>query len=185
MIGWLRGKVRHVDSAGVIILNANGVGYEIHVRYQDLAHIPLDAEISLYIHTHVREDQITLFGFLNEQDKLLFRQLNAVSGIGARTAMNLLSGMTSDELMRAIQASDHTAIARIPGIGKKTAQRIILELRGRLAEEKSATVGIAADVRSALINLGYKPAQVDKALRTVDDTGDFETMLRAALKVLA
>ena len=116
----------------------------------------------------------------------MFRKLTTVSGIGARMALNLMSGMAADDLISAIENADDLAIARTPGIGKKTAQRLILELQGKLEPSSSATArpgNSNADVRSALLNLGYKPAQVDAALKKVEPA-DFETMFRATLKVL-
>jgi len=137
----------------------------------------------------VREDQLLLFGFSSQRERSLFRQLTAVSGIGARMGMNLLSAMSVEQLLAAIDAADDAAIARTPGIGKKTAQRLILELKGKLAGESTATGkaahSVSDDVRSALANLGYKPAQIDAAMQHVEDSGDLESMFRAAMKALA
>jgi len=191
MIGWLKGTVRALDPAGMALLDVRGVGYEVAVSMPTLCRLKAGEEAELFIHTHVREDQITLFGFASRRERALFRKLTGISGIGARTGLNILSGMSAEELLAAIDASDDAAIARTPGIGKKTAQRLILELRGKLtggdeAEAGAgATGGVLADVRSALANLGYKPAQIDKALRGLDGTGDLETVFKAALKALA
>ena len=116
----------------------------------------------------------------------MFRKLNKVSGIGARTALNLMSGMSNDDLVTAIEQADDLAIARTPGIGKKTAQRLILELQGKLQGEFSAASGNheLQDVKSALLNLGYKPAQVDKALKSIESSLGFEASFKAALKAL-
>lgn len=186
MIGWLSGTIRHIDPAGLLLLDAGGVGYEVAVSMQTLCRQKLDSGAELFIHTHVREDQITLFGFASLRERALFRRLTSVSGIGARMAMNLMSGMPTEELLAAIETGDAAAIARTPGIGKKTAQRLILELQGKLdtGESVSATPGVAADVRSALINLGYRPAQVDAVLQQQQEGTDFESMFRAALKAL-
>ncbi len=187
MIGWLRGQIRDVDPAGLVIVDTGGIGYEVHVSLQTLGRFSTGATAELSIHTHVREDQITLFGFADKAERALFRRLNTVSGIGARMALNLMSGMATDELIRAIEGGDDAAIARTPGIGKKTAQRLILELQGKLGGDIPAGSpggGVSADVRSALINLGYKPAQIDAALKRVEPA-DFETMFRLALKELA
>jgi len=187
MIGWLKGKVHELEPAGLLLLNVGGVGYEVAVSMQTLCTLKSGNEAELFIHTHVREDQITLFGFASTRERTIFRKLTGVSGIGARTSLNILSGMSVEELLTAIDASDDVAIARTPGIGKKTAQRLILELRGKLvgdAGTAGAISSVLADVRSALSNLGYKPAQIDAALKGVEDNGNLESMFKAAMKAL-
>jgi len=188
VIGWLAGTVRDVDPAGLLLLETSGVGYEVHVSLFTLARFQPGSRAELSIHTHVREDQITLFGFECAADRALFRQLNTVSGIGARMAMNLMSGLSPSELRQAIEQGDVAAISRTPGIGKKTAQRLILELQGKLVDvgpqaQPANDAQVRKDVHSALVNLGYKAQQVERALKQLDDD-DFETMLRAALKLL-
>ncbi len=190
MIGWLKGTVRELDPAGFLLLDVGGVGYDVVVSIQTLCALQNGDDAELFIHTHVREDQLMLFGFVSQRERALFRQLTGVSGIGARMGINLLSGMSVDALLAAIDNADDVAIARTPGIGKKTAQRLILELKGKLSTDTSdgapAAVAhsVAADVRSALANLGYKPAQVDAAMQRVEDTGNLESMFRAAMKGL-
>jgi len=187
LIGWLSGTIRDIDPAGIVLLETGGVGYEITMSLQTLVKLKQGERAELSIHTHVREDQITLFGFGNGSERGMFRKLTTVSGIGARMALNLMSGMASDEFITAIENADDLAIARTPGIGKKTAQRLILELQGKLGAVSGssgpAPTGHHGEVRSALINLGYKPAQLDAALKKVEPA-DFETMFRAALKAL-
>jgi len=188
MIGWLKGTVMALDPSGSTLLDVGGIGYEVAVSMQTLCTLETGKEAGLFIHTYVREDQITLFGFANMRERTIFRKLTGVSGIGARTALNILSGMSVEELLTAIDASDDVAIARTPGIGKKTAQRLILELRGKLVGEAgtaTAASSVMTDVRSALTNLGYKPAQIDAALKGVEDTGNLEAMFKAAMKALA
>ena len=190
MIGWLSGTVRQLDPVGIVLLDTGGVGYEIHLSLQTLCGLQTDERAELFIHTHVREDQITLFGFTSPKERTLFRRLTSVSGIGARLGLNLMSGMPIDELMRAIEHGDDVSIARTPGIGKKTAQRLILELRGKLEAPDTAgtsvqsTGGAAEDVRSALINLGYRPAQIDPAITQAGTHADFESLFRAVLKAM-
>jgi len=186
MIGWLKGYIRELDPAGLILLDIDSVGYELSVSLQTLCKFKTGDMAELSVHTHVREDQITLFGFADRTERSLFRKLTTVSSIGARMALNLMSGMPVNELIQAIESGDEAALARTPGIGKKTAQRLILELQGKLG----GSIGISspagshtADVRSALLNLGYKPAQIDDALKHVEIT-DFESMFRATLKAL-
>jgi len=187
MIGWLHGKVRDLDPTGSILLETQGVGYDVSVSIQSLASLKQGEQASLYIHTYVREDQLTLFGFLSTSERELFRKLNTVSGIGARMALNLMSGMAATELLQAIENADDAAIARTPGIGKKTAQRLILELRGKLNvdDTMTATHDESGDIRSALTNLGYKPAQIDKALKHIDVSIGFDKAFRLALKAIA
>ena len=191
MISWLSGIVQELDPSGIVILNVDGVGYEVHVSMYTLCTLKVSEQAALQIHSHIREDQFTLFGFADHQERALFRNLNKVSGVGAKTALNLMSGMNTENLIQAIEHSDDVAIARTPGIGKKTAQRLILELRGKLVDDIGAASagGVSAqslqhDVKSALVNLGYKAAQVEKVLAKVDATLDFEEMFRAALKML-
>jgi len=187
MIGWLSGTIRDIDPVGIVLLETGGVGYEVTMSLQTLVKLKKGERAELSIHTHVREDQITLFGFGNGSERSMFRKLTTVSGIGARMALNLMSGMAADEFITAIENADDLAIARTPGIGKKTAQRLILELQGKLGDAAGSSIaspsGHLAEVRSALTNLGYKPAQLDAALKKVQPA-DFETMFRAALKAL-
>lgn len=188
MIGWLSGTVRALDPIGSVLLVTGGIGYDVSVSVQTLCKLRLGEAAELSIHTYVREDQITLFGFANSNEREIFRKLTSVSGIGARMALNLMGGMSIEELIGAIEHADDLAIARTPGIGKKTAQRLILELQGKLgsvAVEGGAAISNKADeVRSALTNLGYKPAQIDLALKHVEPA-DFESMFRAALKAMS
>ncbi|HXH65403.1 MAG TPA: Holliday junction branch migration protein RuvA [Mariprofundaceae bacterium] len=190
MIGWLSGTVRELDPVGTVVLDTGGVGYEVHLSLQTLCRLQQGQKAALFIHTHVREDQITLFGFASLAERALFRRLTTVSGIGARLGLNLMSGIAAEELMQAIEQGDDAAIARTPGIGKKTAQRLILELRGKLdasgltGAPAQAGNAIAEDVRSALINLGYKPAQIDPALKRAGTHDDFESMFRETLKAI-
>jgi len=189
MISWLFGVVQELDHSGLIVLNVNGVGYEVNVSMQTLCTMKAGEQASLQIHSYIREDQFTLFGFVDGQERSLFRSLNKVSGIGAKTALSLMSGMNASDLLQAIENSDDVAIARTPGIGIKTAQRLILELRGKLVDDLgtgdiSNKNNLHHDVKSALINLGYKAPQIDKALKSIDSGLDFENAFRAALKAL-
>jgi len=187
MIGWLSGTVRVLDPTGGVLLDTGGIGYDVTVSLQTLCKLRQGEAAELSIHTYVREDQITLFGFSNASERVIFRKLTSVSGIGARMALNLMGGMSTEDLVCAIEQSDDLSLARTPGIGKKTAQRLILELQGKLggapAEGGSMIGNKAAEVRSALTNLGYRPAQIDIALKRIE-LADFETMFRAALKAM-
>ncbi len=196
MIGWLSGTVRDLNPVGSLLLVTQGVGYELQVSLQTLCGLREGQQASFYVHTHVREDQLQLFGFRDAHERQWFRRLNQISGIGARMALNLMSGMPVDALRRAIEEADDAAIARTPGIGKKTAQRLILELRGKLpgapdgGRVEAADAGHVGertrrDVHSALVNLGYRPALVERAMRDLAVDLDFEQAFRQALKALA
>jgi Holliday junction DNA helicase RuvA len=152
------------------------------------------AEVALHIHTHVREDALSLYGFLRLAEKQLFEKLLTVSGIGPTLAIKILSGMAADEMTGAIRGGDLARLTRIPGIGKKTAERMVLELRDKLpaagAAEMSATVAnpMEEDVISALVNLGYQRAAAEKALlvaRTGKSSQNFDVLFREALGSLA
>lgn len=186
MIGWLKGQVRDLQPDGHLVVETGGVGYDVTVSLQTLCQCQLGNPVELHIHTHVREDQFVLFGFATTDERALFRKLNTVSGIGARMALNLMSGMSYAELTSAIENADDLAIARTPGIGKKTAQRLILELQGKLQlnDQTGPVSNNLNDVKSALLNLGYKAPQIDKALKQVEPSLAFEDAFRLALKQL-
>src|SRR5436190_16031759 len=163
MIAHLRGKLlaEHPNQA---IVETGGVGYDVTISVPTFSDLPaLGAEVALHIHTHVREDLIALYGFLRPSEKLLFERLITVSGIGPKLAITILSGMAADEMVAAIRSNDIARLTRIPGIGKKTAERMVLELRDKLPEAGSpvapttpAGTPIEEDVLSALLNLGYQ-----------------------------
>lgn len=190
MIGRLEGLVLDKSAEGVL-LGVGGVGYEVQCPLTVIDRLPRKgAECALSIHTHVREDQISLFGFSTADERRLFRQLIGVSGIGPRTALACLSGMDAETLIGAIANADAKALSRTPGIGKRTAERIILELKdkvGGVPGRPSADSGLLTDLESALTNLGYSSRDVDKLLASLGEkaaTMDFESLLREALKRL-
>lgn len=197
MIGFLKGQVHSKDPERVI-LDVGGVGYEIHVPVSTYYEIERhqaagDGPVSLHVHTHVREDTLALFGFWSEREKLLFEKLIAVSGIGPKLARVALSGMSPEELIGALSRKDAKALATIPGVGKKTAERMVLELSdkvGDLAEDlpEGGAVAGGEDVVSALVNLGYKQSQAEKAVaqaRRELPAGEFPEVLRESLKRLS
>src|SRR5881275_1928821 len=167
MIAHLRGKLlaKHPNQA---IVETGGVGYDVTISVPTFSDLPaIGGEVTLHIHTHVREDLIALYGFLRPSEKHLFEKLLTVSGIGPKLAITILSGMAADEMVGAIRGNDVARLTRIPGIGKKTAERMVLELRDKLPEVAPATAVISAveeDVLSALVNLGYQRAAAEKAL---------------------
>jgi Holliday junction DNA helicase RuvA len=149
-------------------------------------------DVALHIHTHVREDMLALYGFLRSAEKTLFEKLITVSGIGPKLAITILSGMAADEMVNAIRGNDIARLTRIPGIGKKTAERMVLELRDKLPPEKAGEVAtmptlsaVEEDVLSALMNLGYQRVSAEKALSAITKNGQFDAMFRQALTVLS
>jgi holliday junction DNA helicase RuvA len=192
MIAYLRGRLlaKHPNQA---ILETGGVGYDIAISVPTFSGLPqLGSELALHIHTHVREDQIALYGFLTPSEKQLFEKLITVSGIGPKLAITILSGMPAEEMTGAIRTADVARLTRIPGIGKKTAERMVLELRDKLPVETSrettapaAGTATEEDVLSALLNLGYPRVAVEKAMTSLARNGSFETMFRDALSLLS
>jgi holliday junction DNA helicase RuvA len=195
MIAHLRGKLlaKHPNQA---IVEAGGVGYDVTISVPTFSDLPgLGGDVSFHIHTHVREDLIALYGFLRTSEKLLFEKLITVSGIGPKLAITILSGMAADEMVGAIRGNDIARLTRIPGIGKKTAERMVLELRDKLPEpgapSAAAIPPISAaeeDVLSALVNLGYQRAAAEKALALAlknTKAGSFDGMFRETLAVLS
>jgi holliday junction DNA helicase RuvA len=195
MIAHLRGKLlaKHPNQA---IVETGGVGYDVTISVPTFSELPgIGGEVALHIHTHVREDMIALYGFLRPSEKTLFEKLITVSGIGPKLAITILSGMAADEMVNAIRGNDIARLTRIPGIGKKTAERMVLELRDKLAVEKIGEIATAptmspveADVLSALINLGYQRATAEKALVAVSKDGKtrpFDGLFREALADLS
>jgi holliday junction DNA helicase RuvA len=194
MIAHLRGKllVKHPNQA---IVDAGGVGYDVAISVPTFSDLPaVGSEVSLHVHTHVREDQIALYGFLRAAEKQLFEKLIGVSGIGPKLAITILSGMATDEMVAAIRGGDVARLTRIPGIGRKTAERMVLELRDKLATPVAGTEpaapalsGIEEDVLSALMNLGYQRATAEKALAVAAKNGksSFDALFRQALGALS
>ncbi len=191
MIAHLRGKLlaKHPNQA---IVETAGVGYDVVITVPTFSDLPgVGSEVALHIHTHVREDLLALYGFLRPSEKNLFEKLITVSGIGPKLAVTILSGMAADEMVSAIRGNDVARLTRIPGIGKKTAERMVLELRDKLPVQSGGEVSAAPamspveeDVLSALMNLGYQRPSAEKALASAMKNGGattFEAMFRGAL----
>jgi Holliday junction DNA helicase RuvA len=187
MIAFLRGSIlfRFADS---VILDVNGVGYRVRVPTPTLARLgDTGSRAELHIHLHVREDDLSLFGFLTQDELELFEKLLTVSGIGPRVAMGALSAAPPNEIAAAIAQGNLDILTGIPGIGKKTAQRLVLELKGKveLAAELTEMTGPDQEVAETLINLGYSAAEAQRAARAVAPMGaSLEERLRAALQYL-
>jgi holliday junction DNA helicase RuvA len=195
MIAHLRGKLlaKHPNR---IVLDTGGVGYEVTISIPTFSELPGNgAEVALHIYTHVREDVIALYGFLHPAEKELFEQLMTVSGIGAKLAITILSGMAAEDLAGAIRGNDVARLTKIPGIGKKTAERMVLELRDKMAAHRgissstvSALSNVEQDVLSALLNLGYQRSSAEGVLATVTKSGkseSFDSIFRQALAGLS
>lgn len=191
MIAHLRGKLlaKHPNQA---IVETAGVGYDVTISVPTFSELPAPgSEVALHVHTHVREDVIALYGFLRPSEKLLFEKLITVSGIGPKLAITILSGMPADEMVGAIRGNDVARLTRIPGIGKKTAERMVLELRDKLPAVGTITApvvpalsAVEEDVLSALLNLGYQRVAAEKALASAANEGtskSFDQMFRAVL----
>jgi Holliday junction DNA helicase RuvA len=193
MIGSLRGTL--IDKrANEVLLEVSGVGYQVQIPLSTFAGLgALHAETMLLIHTHVREDQFSLYGFLTAREKQCFELLLSASGVGPSLALKILSGMSLEQLVPAIRKGDLAQLVRIPGVGRKTAERIVVELRDKVVAVDVAEQGkpttrsqLEADVASALVNLGYDARSVEKAIEKARaaSEGDFESLLRASLQML-
>jgi Holliday junction DNA helicase RuvA len=195
MIGLLRGRllVRHPPS---LLLDVNGVGYEIDAPMTTFYELPeVGSEVTLHTHLVVREDAHMLYGFLKPGDRDLFRMLLRVNGVGARLALTILSGMDSARFARCVQEGDAAALVRLPGIGKKTAERLIIELRDRLESGQAGAAAVPGslsspvaadpveDAVSALVGLGYKPQEASRMVRAIDTAElSSEEIIRRALQ---
>jgi len=201
MIGYLRGSILH-RQPDAVLLDVSGVGYQVHVSlatYSEIEQAGGDgADVGLHVFTHVWSDGIALYGFWTLLEKRLFEKLIAVSGIGPRLARVILSGMPPAELIATLAAADSKRLTRIPGVGKKSAERMVVELKDKVAELEAeagqaapapmGAVQVEDDLVSALTNLGYKPAKAEQAAHDVlhdDPDGEMHVLLRAALKRLA
>ena len=192
MIGRLKGIVVHKQPPWLVV-DVNGVGYELEAPMSTFYDLPeIGREVSLFTHYAQKEDSVSLYGFLREAERRLFRDVQKVTGIGAKIALAVLSGMPVDEFARLVQAGDVTALTRIPGIGKKTAERMVVELRDRAADLAGggATLDVPGGARDpqseaviALQQLGYKPAEATRMARDATAAGDdAATIIRKALQ---
>jgi holliday junction DNA helicase RuvA len=193
MIAHLRGRILHKYPDHVVV-EAAGVGYQVAITVSTFSDLPAEgSETQLHVHTHVREDTLALYGFLRSSEKQLFERLISVSGIGPKLAMTALSGMAADSLIAALRGNDLPALTRIPGVGKKTAERMVLELRDKLQGFASSAAAPAAsqmdeDVISALVNLGYQRPAAEQALKRATPIAgknpSFEQLFRQAMLLL-
>lgn len=195
MIAHLRGRL-FSKQPGHAIVEAAGVGYEVVISIPTFTMLPAEgAEVSLHIHTQVREDLLALYGFLDLKEKRLFERLITVSGVGPKLAVTILSGLNPESTVAAIRAQDHVSLTRIPGVGKKLAERLVVELKDKLEDMAVAPAAVvsagpaAEDVLSALTNLGYQRPAAQKAIESAVEKDkalgqNFDELFRAALKII-
>lgn len=199
MIAFLRGQVAHCGD-GYVDLDVHDVGYRLFVTEQALTQLAVGQDVQLFTHHHVREDAILLYGFLSQADKAVFEKLLNVSGIGPRLAIQMIGSTSAESLVAAIHAEDANTLCLLPGVGKKTAQRIILDLKDKLSDlpmtwERTVNQGrqaalsrdVASDVIEALIGLGYRPKEAEAAVTAVlkkDAKVSVEAAVKAALSWL-
>ena len=193
MIGRLTGRLAS-KAPDHVLLEVGGVGYLVHIPLSTFYDLPeQESPASLWIHTHVREDALSLFGFITEREKALFLLLLGVTGIGPKVALTVLSGIPPAELVDALRKQDVRRLVAVPGVGKKTAERMVLELADKAANlspetpEREAAEVAADDVVSALVNLGYRKSEAERAVDAISRIGpprDFGEFLKEALKRL-
>lgn len=189
MIGSLRGKVieLHTDSA---VIECAGVGYEIHGSSNTLADLQtkVGKEVSVSIHTHVREDAFTLFAFTDKNEKQLFLSLLKVNGIGPKMAVNILSGSTTSHIASMIESEDVKGLTGLPKVGKKIAEQMILSLKGKLVKTEtlkaSGKTAAKSEISSALVNLGFRPVDVDKVVKDLPANVEIQEGIRQSLAAL-
>ncbi|MDQ1693989.1 MAG: holliday junction helicase RuvA [Acidobacteriaceae bacterium] len=195
MIAHLRGRLLSKQPHQAIV-EAAGVGYDVAISVATYSSLPAEgAEIALHIHTQVREDTLALYGFLDRNDKRIFERLITVSGVGPKLAITIQSGLPADRLVPALRAQDHATLTRIPGVGKKLAERLAMELKDKMEDMATAAPTVASagpaaeDVLSALVNLGYQRPSAQKAIETAvakdKAVGEqFDALFRAALMAI-
>ena len=193
MIGYLEGTLRQLDATRALVI-AGGVGYEVHISLSTYYRLEGTREVALEIYTHVREDALSLYGFASAEEKTAFEKLISISGIGPTLAQKILSGIDPHDLADAIAREDARKLSSIPGVGKKTAERICLELRDKLVVAPQAApaaptrLSVDDDVQSALVNLGYRPRDgevaVQKARGELGAEAEFSAVLKRALRHL-
>jgi Holliday junction DNA helicase RuvA len=192
MIGYLQGTLKKLDATTALVL-VSGVGYEVHISLQTYYRLEGKREVELDVYTHVREDALALYGFATAEEKAAFEKLISISGIGPTLAQKILSGIEPADLADAVARGDARKLTGIPGVGKKTAERICLELRDKLAAAAAAPAAPARtsvdeDVHSALLNLGYRPKDADAALevarKELGPDAELSALLRRALRQL-
>ena len=194
MIGYIEGVLKQLDATRALVV-AGGVGYELHISLSTYYRLEGKPQVALEVYTHVREDALSLYGFASPEEKYAFEKLISISGIGPTLAQKILSGIDPADLAEAIAGNDVRKLSSIPGVGKKTAERICLELRDKIVLPTTAAttapptrLSVDDDVHSALINLGYRPKDaelaVDKARQELGGDAEFSAVLKRSLRHL-
>ena len=192
MIGSLRGVVVERNAGSTVLLEVAGVGYVVHVTPRTLAELEPTSTAFIYVHHHIREDAQTLFGFLERDERMAFDTLISTHGIGPSMAMSILATHSPRALIDIVATNDHGALTLVPGVGKKTAERLLIELRGKLQlpildlvdENQHVGTSVMTDVREALAGLGYSSEEIREVLRDLSATESAELVLRQALNAL-
>lgn len=196
MIGWLRGQIADKHQLGKLVIDVNGVGYDVETSLQTFFQLESHQGIvDLHIHTVVREDALLLYGFLDKHERALFRALIKVNGVGPKMAITILSSITPDEFIQCINQQNIVHLTKLPGIGKKTAERLVIEMKDSMKQFLSTmaepskqiqTIREQDEAISALEALGYKPQEAIKVINKIDDgTKSCEQLIRQALQLLA
>ena len=195
MIGRLRGRLAEVDADGTLVVDVGGVGYEVVAPLGTVGRLVAgqDGAVELLVHTHVREDAIVLYGFANASERHAFRALNTVAKIGPKLALAVLGHLGVDELSSLLAAGDVVRLSKVPGIGKKTAERLVLELENKLAAPARSPgmtarlpTGQAAQLQETLVRMGFRPAEAERAIAALPALDrPLDELLRAALSTLA
>lgn len=195
MIGWLSGTIVDKSEAGKLLLDVHGVGYEVETSLQTFFQLELlEGTVGIYIHTIVREDALLLYGFLDKTERALFRTLIKVNGVGPKLAMAILSSISPDEFIQCIEQENALLLTRLPGVGKKTAERLVVEMKGNLKHIPKSCQGLPESIEMkaqeeairALEALGYKQQEAKKMVSKIDDGNQTcEQLIRQALQLLA
>lgn len=189
MINFLQGKAINIDEKSITLLTSSGVGYEVFLNINDLLIIKENQVIDLFVYSHIKEDQFSLFGFTNKNDKKVFEKLISVSGVGPKTGLNAISVTNVNNIIRAIEAKNPELFPKVPGLGKKTIEKIILELNGKF-ENYLNNIEIEVspslkDARLALEALGYNSKEIYNATSEVQEDLDMNTIIKNSLKILS
>jgi len=195
VIGYLQGRLLN-STPDRLLIDVQGVGYEVYIplsTYSEIQRRPADTPVGVFIYTHLREGALELFGFYTAREKALFEKLIGVGGIGPKLARVILSGMAAEDLLASLAAGDLVRLTTIPGVGKKSAERMVLELKDKIQElmvdmPGRPRVAPSDDLVLALVNLGYKAAEAERAVakaRAAEPDAEFEELLRSSLKVLS
>lgn len=186
MIGYLAGQIKLIESDKIILENQN-IGYEVLLPLSSLITLKEKQSLELYIHTHVREDQFTLFGFFEEKERGLFRKLISVSGVGPKSALNILSVATPSTIVRAVGSANPDMFPKVPGVGRKTIEKIIIELKNSFSVDEMASDESenSHDARLALETLGYSAKDIATVIGKIDKTLSMNDIIRQALQILS